>query len=97
MTNRFLNLSWRVLNQDEMSLFRSEYKKQGKRSLFDEQDAIERLSKIGNPLEKISAVIDFEFFRASLESKILNQNKKSNAGVKPYDLVLMFKILILQR
>jgi transposase, IS5 family len=32
-----------------------------------------------------------------LESKLLNLNKKNNAGAKPYDLVLMFKILILQR
>ncbi len=32
-----------------------------------------------------------------LEHKLLNTNKKSNAGAKPYDLVMMFKILILQR
>ena len=28
---------------------------------------------------------------------MLNQNKKNNAGAKPFDVVLMFKILILQR
>lgn len=80
-----------------MSDFNKKYKQQGKISLFDEQDAMERLSKIGNPLEKISVVIDFEFFRASLESKLLNTEKKNNAGAKPYDVVMMFKILILQR
>jgi len=32
-----------------------------------------------------------------LESKFLNVNKKSNAGCKPYDVVMMFKIIILQR
>ncbi|MBI2259117.1 MAG: IS5 family transposase [Flavobacteriia bacterium] len=69
----------------------------GKKGLFDEQDAIEKLSKIGNPLEKISSVIDFEFFRLPLESKLLNTEKKNNAGAKPYDLVMMLKILILQR
>ena len=52
---------------------------------------------MGNPLESISKVIDFEFFRDSLESKLLNTNKKNNAGAKPYDVVLLFKILILQR
>jgi len=30
-----------------------------KKGLFDEQFTIERLSEIGNPLEKISNVIDF--------------------------------------
>ena len=36
-------------------------------------------------------------FRESLESKLLNTNKKNNAGAKPYDVVMLFKILILQR
>lgn len=73
------------------------YKSFGKRSLFDEQFTKNRLSEIGNPLELISKVIDFEMFRESLEKHLLNTNKKSNAGAKPFDLVLMFKILILQR
>ena len=73
------------------------YKKTGNISLFDFQNTQERLSLIGNPLEKISKVIDFEQFRSKLESKLLNKNKKNNAGAKPFDVVLMFKILILQR
>ena len=73
------------------------YKSQGKKSLFDEQFTIERLSEIGNPLEAISKVIDFEMFRTTLEDKLLNTNKKSNAGAKPFDVVMMFKIIILQR
>lgn len=75
----------------------NKYKKTGNRSLFDEQEAHEKLSIIGNPLEKISSVIDFEFFRPILEEGILNQEKKNNAGAKPFDVVMMFKILILQR
>ena len=74
-----------------------EYKTNGKKGLFDEQFNIERLSAIGNPLEKIGNVIDFEFFRNTLESKLLNTEKKNNAGAKPYDVVIMFKIMILQR
>jgi IS5 family transposase len=73
------------------------YKNRGNKGLFDEQETQERLSKIGNPLEMISEVIDFEIFRDKLESKLLNQNKKNNAGAKPYDVVMMFKIMILQR
>lgn len=73
------------------------YKSQGKKSLFDEQFISEQLSEIGNPLEMVSKVIDFEMFRTTLENKLLNTHKKSNAGAKPFDVLLMFKILILQR
>jgi IS5 family transposase len=80
-----------------MGVKAEKYKKQGKKGLFDEQNAIEHLNLMGNPLERISSVIDFEFFRELLESKLLNTEKKNNAGSKPYDLVMMFKIILLQR
>ena len=73
------------------------YKTRGSKGLFDEEFTRERLSAMGNPLESISKVIDFEFFRDLLERKLLNTNKKNNAGAKPYDVVMLFKILILQR
>ncbi|TAH01185.1 MAG: IS5 family transposase [Sphingobacteriales bacterium] len=73
------------------------YKSTGNKSLFDVEFAIEKLAEIGNPLDKINKSIDFEIFRKSLESKLINSTKKNNAGAKPYDVVLMFKILILQR
>ena len=73
------------------------YKSQGNTGLFDKEFNTERLSEIGNPLEAISKVVDFEVFRLTLEEKLLNTNKKSNAGAKPYDIVMMFKIIILQR
>jgi IS5 family transposase len=75
----------------------NQYKTTGKRGLFDEYETYDQLSAIGNPLEKISLVIDFEMFRKTLEAGILNKEKKSNAGAKPFDVVMMFKILILQR
>ena len=73
------------------------YKTTGSRGLFDEQDTYQKLSDIGNPLEMISKVIDFEMFRDVLEPKLLNQDKKNNAGAKPFDVVMMFKIMVLQR
>ena len=73
------------------------YKITGNRGLFDEQDTYQKLSDIGNPLEMISKVIDFEMFRGILEPKLLNQDKKNNAGAKPFDVVMMFKIMVLQR
>ncbi|MBK3520054.1 IS5 family transposase, partial [Carboxylicivirga marina] len=35
--------------------------------------------------------------RDTLEKGLLNKEKKSNAGAKPFDVVMMFKILVLQR
>ncbi len=75
----------------------NKYKPAGKRGLFDEHESYEKLSAIGNPLEMIQDVIDFEIFRCTLEEGILTKEKKNNAGAKPYDVVMMFKILILQR
>lgn len=73
------------------------YKTTGNRGLFDEHDTYQKLSEIGNPLDMISKVIAFEMFRGILEEKLLNKDKKNNAGAKPFDLVMMFKIMILQR
>ena len=73
------------------------YKSQGKKGLFDEQHAFELLSAIGNPLATVSKVVDFNMFRPTLEKELLNSDKKNNAGAKPFDVVTMFKIMILQR
>ena len=48
-----------------------------------------------DPLIHLNQLIDWESFRSSL-IPIRAKKKKSNAGRKPYDLVLMFKVLILQ-
>lgn len=74
-----------------------QYKAQGQLGLFDKEFAQEHLSKMGNPLEALNKVIDFEMFRETLETNLLNRSKKSNAGAKPFDVLLLFKILILQR
>lgn len=84
-----------VLNHRIMQA--QKYKKTGHKGLFDEQETYQKLSSIGNPLDMISKVIEFEIFRDILEGKLLNTNKKNNAGAKPFDVVMMFKIMILQR
>ena len=73
------------------------YKHQGNRGLLDEENTLEKLSKMEDPLQRMSSVVDFEMFRDVLESHLLSTNKKSNAGARPFDVVLMFKIMILQR
>lgn len=73
------------------------YKATGRIGLFDQYEATTKLSKLGNPLEKLHKVIDFEMFRSELEEQMLNHEKKSNVGSKPYDVVMLFKIIILKR
>lgn len=50
----------------------------------------------GDRLERLNKVIDWELFRPVL-AKLDAKARKSNAGRKPTDRVLMFKLLILQR
>jgi IS5 family transposase len=72
-------------------------KKQRARGLFDEYDVLKKLSKLQDPLEKLKNAIDFELFREELEKIYIKVWRKSQAGAKPYDYVMMLKILILQR
>src|SRR5215831_16684551 len=67
------------------------------RGLFDEQVRLEKLSKKQDPLEKLSNHIDFEYFRKALEKSLFKNADKRKGGRPSYDVVLMFKILILQR
>lgn len=63
---------------------------------FDQDIRLSKLSQLGDPLERLNIGIDFELFRPMLESNLRTQ-AKGPGGRPPYDYVLMFKILILQR
>lgn len=63
--------------------------------LFDWQTRFEQLDNGGDPLVKLNEVVNWELFRKNLET-VRDKDRKSNAGRKPFDAVLMFKILILQ-
>lgn len=65
--------------------------------LFENEQTLESLSKQGNPLEYISKIVDFEIFRPVLEAGLQTQERKSNAGRRPIDPILMFKVMFLQR
>lgn len=74
------------------------YKSTGNISLFENDQKRDKLSMLGNPLEKLSKVIDFDIFRDNLEKMLINRDKDfSKGGARPYDVVLMFKIMILQQ
>ena len=51
---------------------------------------------MGDPLVGLNEQIDWEAFRPSLNG-VHEKVRKSNAGAKPLDVVLMFKILVLQQ
>jgi transposase, IS5 family len=63
--------------------------------LFDLQIQRSRHSQFKDPLIKLNELIEWKTFLPILE-KGQKQKKKGFAGRKPYDLVLMFKILILK-
>jgi IS5 family transposase len=67
----------------------------GQRSFFDVENGLQGVSKMGDPLERLAAVIPWENFRPLLAG-VHEKERKSNAGRKPLDVVLMFKALILQ-
>lgn len=62
---------------------------------FDIEYRLEQLSKCGDPLVKLKEIVPWTSFRNEL-NKVHDKERKSTAGRKPYDTVVMFKILILQ-
>lgn len=63
--------------------------------LFDWHDRLVKLDKNADPLKQLDALVDWEQFRPTIE-QVRQKERKSNAGAKPYDAILMFKILIIQ-
>ena len=47
-------------------------------------------------MEFVSRIVDFEMFRSIIESKLQTAERKSNAGRRPIDPVLMFKVMFVQ-
>lgn len=62
---------------------------------FDVDERLAELSAKGDDLERLSALVDFELFRSSLEIAV-PRGDRSKGGRPPFDHVLMFKVLILQ-
>jgi hypothetical protein len=66
------------------------------RGFFDENDRLKELSLLGDPLERLNLVINWESFRPKL-TKVFKKEAKGPGGRHPYDYIVMFKVLILQR
>ncbi len=62
---------------------------------FDLDNRHQQLEALGDPLPKLNQIVDWDAFRSTLE-RIRQKARKNNSGRKPYDVVLMFKVLVLQ-
>ena len=65
---------------------------------FDADKRLSALSAKGDPLVSISALVPWEKFRADIEAVVLtaDEARKSNAGRKPIDALVLFRMLVLQ-
>ena len=63
--------------------------------LFQEDKRLERLNGTKNPLETLNKIIPWESFRSELERVRYKEDRKPQ-GRKAYDVVMMFKIMVLQ-
>lgn len=67
----------------------------GQPGFFDLDERYQSLSKCGDPLEVLNREIPWESFRYPIK-KALTKPRKSSAGRKAFDVVQMFKVLVLQ-
>src|SRR5213075_2553603 len=70
----------------------------GQKGFFDVERRLDAISALGDPLETIRKMVRWEDFRADIEAvtETKHEERKSNAGRKPYGTILKFKIIVLQ-
>src|SRR2546430_9511311 len=70
----------------------------GQLGFFDADKRLEALSAKGDPLEAIDRLVPWESFRAEIEAVVLtpDEGRKSSAGRKPIDAIVLFRMLVLQ-
>ena len=68
----------------------------GQRGFWDEEARQEKLAAQKTLLPLLAKMVPWESFRETLE-KVREKDRKSNGGRNPIDVVLMFKLLVLQK
>ena len=67
----------------------------GQFSFFDLENHLEKIYQINDFLLKLNVLINWEIFRETLNI-VRDKERKSNAGRPPFDVLLMFKVLVLK-
>ena len=67
----------------------------GQAGFFDVDERLKELSSKGDALERLKFIVDFELFRPDL-TRAGPRSDRAKGGRPPFDLVFMFKALILQ-
>lgn len=66
-------------------------------SLFDDHFLIEKLTKLGDPLQKLSNYINWGIFKSPLDKAFSDEAKDmSKGGRPPFDKLILFKALLVQ-
>jgi IS5 family transposase len=65
-------------------------------SFFDVENQLDKIYQINTFLPNLNALINWEIFRSDL-SQVHEKERLSNAGRKPFDVVLMLKVLVLKK
>ncbi len=65
--------------------------------LFDDHFIMEKLTSIGDPLDKLNLFIDWNIFRKPLDAAFVKESRDMSKGGRPsYDRLMLFKSLIIQ-
>ena len=67
----------------------------GQAGFFDVDERLKELSAKGDALGRLNAIVDFEVFRPDL-TRAVPRSDGCKGGRPPFDLVFMWKVLILQ-
>ena len=65
-------------------------------SFFSETERMEKLTKMGDPLKQLNAIVNWQIFRPVLD-KAIPREKSEKGGRPPMDNLLMFKTLVIKR
>ena len=66
--------------------------------LFDDHFLMEKLTKLGDPLQKLNGYIGWEIFETTLNEPFKDEDKDiSKGGRPPFSKLMLFKALLIQR
>ena len=65
-------------------------------SFFDEENRLQKLSKLGDTLEQLDAIVNWQIFKPVLD-KAIPRIDNGKGGRPPFDNLFMFKTLVIKR